>query len=546
MVSQQSLSEKAARRNTAEFSHPTSSVETHHSGLNESTQLLQKESQMISEAGSKGLTQPWLPASAHSRKNKHKVKPVSISSSVFNEVNNTYPVFFVLRSNDGTKSADLDIFNVQKDIERIAGQGNTQISELSNGDLLVKALSKSASQAISKLSSIANTSIQSSPHKRLNSSQGTIFCKKLMKYSVERLAEELASQHVVNVHRFRYKENGVLMDSARLLLTFDTPHPPSELKAGYLTLSVRQFIPNPRRCFNCQRYGHPSKFCKSTTPVCGNCGQHGHSDVPPCQNPTRCFHCRQSHKTSNTSCPAYTFEKEVLAVNAKEKLGLRAARQHVAARFPGEGLSYSQILKTVRPTSRQTGPTVKQPQFASTTFSVRNGSDASNKTLALAKSLPPNSLSSSSQKSGARPKSKSTTPYFIKDAPRMSSSNLIYIEPIASSSPNNADNVSQRKPKQQLSGKRSLHSPEPSPLDLKRTDHNRSRSNSPLRNASRVPLGETVTLTKGEPPPKDSLDSQPISSKPKSLIYDYHLPPGMDSQEVLSITSDLPDSDMDT
>ena len=45
--------------------------------------------------------------------------------------------------------------------------------------------------------------------------------------------------------------------------------------AGYLSVPVEAYIPNPLHCFNCQKYGHSSRACKSTA-LCMKCGEGGH------------------------------------------------------------------------------------------------------------------------------------------------------------------------------------------------------------------------------------------------------------------------------
>ncbi|GFX63647.1 uncharacterized protein TNCV_2824331 [Trichonephila clavipes] len=43
----------------------------------------------------------------------------------------------------------------------------------------------------------------------------------------------------------------------------------------YARPKVREYIPNPLRCFNCQRYGHSKNVCRGQ-PTCPRCGEVGH------------------------------------------------------------------------------------------------------------------------------------------------------------------------------------------------------------------------------------------------------------------------------
>ena len=41
---------------------------------------------------------------------------------------------------------------------------------------------------------------------------------------------------------------------------------------GYTMERVEQFIPNPLRCYNCQKYGHHEDNCRGRQ-ICGKCDQ---------------------------------------------------------------------------------------------------------------------------------------------------------------------------------------------------------------------------------------------------------------------------------
>src|SRR5215469_10899280 len=124
---------------------------------------------------------------------------------------------------------------VQKSLEEVLLHHRTPVSELKDRSLLVKAQRGSDSRALSKLCSVDNRPVASSPHNRLNSCQGTIFCRKLLGMSPEYLVKKFRPQHVAKVYRFRNKVKGTLVDSPRLLLTFDVLQLSSEIYADYIS-----------------------------------------------------------------------------------------------------------------------------------------------------------------------------------------------------------------------------------------------------------------------------------------------------------------------
>ena len=78
-------------------------------------------------------------------------------------------------------------------------------------------------------------------------------------------------------------------------MTFDQPRIPENIKIGYTMERVAQFIPNPLRCYNCQKYGHHEDNC-SDGQVCSKSGQQDpdhHNDK--CDYPYKRANCVDDH-----------------------------------------------------------------------------------------------------------------------------------------------------------------------------------------------------------------------------------------------------------
>ena len=58
-----------------------------------------------------------------------------------------------------------------------------------------------------------------------------------------------------------------------------------------------------------------------------------------------CLRCGGDHGSDSFDCPAYSFEKEVIAAATTEKISMRVARKRLGSRYVSEGISYAQILK---------------------------------------------------------------------------------------------------------------------------------------------------------------------------------------------------------
>ena len=67
---------------------------------------------------------------------------------------------------------------------------------------------------------------------------------------------------MVGVNRVTLKNEGKMIPTNTLFLTFGSQELPKEITVGYLKVKVALFVPNPMRCFNCNKFGHTSQHCK--------------------------------------------------------------------------------------------------------------------------------------------------------------------------------------------------------------------------------------------------------------------------------------------
>ncbi|GBN70852.1 hypothetical protein AVEN_259022-1 [Araneus ventricosus] len=162
---------------------------------------------------------------------------------------------------------------------------------------------------ISKLKSLSTIPVTVKPHPTLNSSKGVISCGELLNESEEKITEELKSQGVIHVRRITIRRDAQLLNTKHLILTFDSNKLPENIKAGYMRLSFRTYLPNPLRCFKCQRFGYPKTSCRRTF-NCARCAEVGHESTD-CTRTEKCVNCKGEHTS---------FYDTVLPGNRKKKL----------------------------------------------------------------------------------------------------------------------------------------------------------------------------------------------------------------------------------
>ena len=252
--------------------------------------------------------------------------------------------FYVIKSNNSKLLTD-DRRAVFKELKS-AGVARDDITELRDGSLLIKSKSQHMSQKLSHLSSIGGIDISANPHPKLNRSQGTIFSPKLFHLSEKELLEEFSDFGVTSVYRMKDRVNGSLRPSCRILLTFDSLELPERVYFTWLPFQVRRYFPQPRRCFNCQSYGHIGAKCSHPS-KCFYCGQPSHPEEQGrCPNSPKCANCSGPHPASSRSCIHHKFEAEVIALNILSKVSFQEARKQAAQLKSPLGNTYADALRS--------------------------------------------------------------------------------------------------------------------------------------------------------------------------------------------------------
>ncbi|KAG1653063.1 RNA-directed DNA polymerase from mobile element jockey [Nymphon striatum] len=204
-----------------------------------------------------------------------------------------WPRFLVIKAITENKSSPLlklSPFAIFKTIISIAGDEPKSVKRLISGDTLVETKTKHQTDRLLKAKDFFNIPVTVSPHGSLNYSKGVIRSRELKDCSESELLTELSSQGVTAVKKILITRNGQKITTGTIILTFNIPEPPKSIKAAYLNVSVDKYIPNPLRCFKCQKFGHHQTSCKHEA-VCGRCGETNHTD-DGCEKTPCCWNCR--------------------------------------------------------------------------------------------------------------------------------------------------------------------------------------------------------------------------------------------------------------
>ena len=270
-------------------------------------------------------------------------KELTIDSDSDDEtVAGIWPRFLVVEGADPEKPLDrLDPWAIKKGFQGVSSS-ITKIDDLEDGkgSVVVECPTKSVSDALLGRDGtiFVDRRIKVTPHRSKNFSRGVIFCRRLSKLSEDTILKGLKSQGVVGVKRFGKGDS--IEQSHTYLLTFQIPTLPESVNIGYFRVKTKLFIPQPRRCFKCQRFGHLASRCRNKA-ICKHCGHDAHDNE--CSQPPSCPNCKGGHGPRSKKCPKYIEEHTISKIRTERKVSYPEARRIYLQTTPVAGTSFADV-----------------------------------------------------------------------------------------------------------------------------------------------------------------------------------------------------------
>ena len=275
---------------------------------------------------------------------KRPYREVESSSDGEDNIPDMWPRFLVIQ---GTSAefplAKLNPFAIEKGIQGLAGTP-VSVRRLRSGDLILEVAKKSHSDNLLRSGMLANCPIRVTAHRSMNSRKGVIRCRDLKDTSEKEILDGLSAQGVTEVKKITVQRDGNRFNTGTIILTFGLPALPPTVKCGFLQVRVDTYIPNPLRCFKCQRFGHHKTNCKRDL-ACARCGTAGHEDKE-CKLPPHCVNCDGEHGSFSRDCPVWKQEKDIQTVRVTRGITFPEAKKIVQAtgNTPTTATTYSAVV----------------------------------------------------------------------------------------------------------------------------------------------------------------------------------------------------------
>lgn len=119
-----------------------------------------------------------------------------------------------------------------------------------------------------------------------------------------------------------------IIQTKSVIVTFKTQNLPNYVALGHVRLEVTPYVQRVMLCYNCFRYGHTSKQCRSKK-RCLKC--EGDHQLVECNldKEIKCFYCKGDHATNEIKkCSEFSRQKDIKSAMAHQNLSYKEAEKY--------------------------------------------------------------------------------------------------------------------------------------------------------------------------------------------------------------------------
>ena len=118
-----------------------------------------------------------------------------------------------------------------------------------------------------------------------------------------------------------------VVKTGSVIVTFRAQNLPKYVAMGHVRVAVNPYIQRVILCFNCYRYGHSGKQCKSQV-RCLGCKKNHTLEECTESNKISCFYCNGNHATNVVNqCTEFTRQKQIKKAMAEQTVSFKEAEK---------------------------------------------------------------------------------------------------------------------------------------------------------------------------------------------------------------------------
>lgn len=149
-------------------------------------------------------------------------------------------------------------------------------------------------------------------------------------YLKENLVSSAKITNVQRIQRKIIKDNKVeLVAKQSVIVTFEGNVLPNEVIINSVVFPVELFFGRVTQCYNCLKYGHISKQCRTNNPLCLNCGKPKAENHECFEKDIYCIYCKTNdHRSNFKKCPFFEKQKKIKKIMIEHNSTFNEAREY--------------------------------------------------------------------------------------------------------------------------------------------------------------------------------------------------------------------------
>ena len=206
-----------------------------------------------------------------------------------------------------------------------------ELQRLNTGDLLIVTRNSTQTNDLLALESFCGGDVKVTTPAKWNCVKGVIRGNGLRLMSIDEIIDlSEIEDGIIDVRHFlrRNWNTNQREKSNTAVLTFNSLNLPTHVHIGFQRFEVSLFIPDPMRCYSCQKYGHHISKCEDDE-ICAKCSslEHVDKDCQVKEEDYKCPNCQGTHPAWSRKCPTFIAEKRICEYKVKFNVSYYQARK---------------------------------------------------------------------------------------------------------------------------------------------------------------------------------------------------------------------------
>ncbi|XP_035994688.1 uncharacterized protein LOC118563661 [Fundulus heteroclitus] len=240
-------------------------------------------------------------------------------------VNEEFKVILKFRKED--MNINLSPIAVSREIKKKLGEVEF-VKILRDGNMLIKCKSEEQKNKSMQIDNICKKVVSEKIIVGENRVSRGVITGIPLEEDLEKLKRNIYGGEVRRLKRLLKTVDGEKIESFSILLEFQGDVLPDKVKIGFLSFSVRPYIPPPLRCYKCQRYGHIGSVCKGKQ-RCAKCGGDHRYDECGADVQLKCCNCGGQHNVAYGGCEARKKAAEIQQLKVVKNITYAEAAKSV-------------------------------------------------------------------------------------------------------------------------------------------------------------------------------------------------------------------------